>query len=121
MNLGVVGKKGEDMVAAFLQKQGCEILKRNYICRYGELDIVARKGELLLFVEVKTRQENALVKPQESVDARKQQRVVFAAQDYMVKCGISDLQPRFDVASVTVFKKDDGGTGYNLNYIKNAF
>ena len=121
MNLGSVGKKGEDMVATFLRKQGCEILKRNYICRYGEVDIIAQKGNLLLFVEVKTRQENAFVKPQESVDARKQQRVIFAAQDYMVKCGISDLQPRFDVASVTVFKRDDGNLGYNLDYIKNAF
>lgn len=120
MNLGSIGKKGEDMVAAFLRKQGCTLLKRNYSCRFGEIDIIAQKGGLLLFVEVKTRDENALVKAAEAVDGRKQARIISAAQDYIVKTE-NELQPRFDVAEVTVFRKPDGKMGYNLNYIKNAF
>ena len=121
MNLGVTGKKGEDMVASFLRKKGCTVIKRNYSCRFGEIDIIAQKGELLLFVEVKTRQENSFLSPREAVDGYKQQRMTLAAEDYMVKTETYDLQPRFDVAEVTVFKKGNGDTGYNLNYIKNAF
>lgn len=121
MNLGVAGKKGEDMVAAFLQKRGCTILKRNYSCRFGEIDIIAEKDGFILFVEVKTRKENSLVSPMESVDGHKQQRIVLAAEDYISKTGCDDLQPRFDVAAVTVFQKEDNTDGYNLNYIKNAF
>ena len=120
MNLGETGKKGEALVAAFLQKHGCSLLKRNYVCRFGEIDIIARKDDYILFVEVKTRAENALIKAAEAVDSRKQQRLILAAQDYIVKTE-TELQPRFDVAEVTVFKKADGNEGYNLNYIKNAF
>lgn len=121
MNLGVTGKKGEDMVASFLRKNGCTIIKRNYSCRFGEIDIIAKKGEILLFVEVKTRQQNSLVSPREAVDGYKQNRMTLAAEDYMVKTETYDLQPRFDVAEVTVCKKENDQTGYKLNYIKNAF
>lgn len=121
MNIGITGKKGEDMVASFLRKKGCTIIKRNYSCRFGEIDIIAQKGELLLFVEVKTRKENSLVSPREAVDSYKQHRMTLAAEDYMVKAEADTLQPRFDVAEVTVFTKPDNSQGYNLNYIKNAF
>ena len=117
MNLGKVGHKGEDMVAKFLINKGCCVVKRNYICRFGEIDIIAQKGDLLLFVEVKTRQSNSLVKPYEAVDANKIQRMTLTAQDYIVKTESEALQPRFDVASVTVTKDNK----YHLNYIKNAF
>jgi len=72
-------------------------------------------------VEVKTRMENSLVSPGESVDNRKQERIRLAAQNYLLKTVNDDKQPRFDVAEVTVFTRDDGTNGYNLNYIKNAF
>lgn len=121
MNLGETGKKGEDMVARFLQKKGHTIIKRNYSCRFGEIDIIAQKGELLLFVEVKTRKENALVSAAEAVDTHKRKRIILAAEDYIFKTLCDDLQPRFDVAEVTVFNRPDGSVGYNLNYIKNAF
>lgn len=120
MNLGATGKKGEALVVTFLQSRGYSILKRNYICRFGEIDIIARKGEELIFIEVKTRAENALVKAAEAVDSRKQKRIILTAQDYIVKTE-TELQPRFDVAEVTVYKRADGNVGYKLNYIKNAF
>ena len=63
MNIGALGKKGEDMVTGFLMKNGHTILKRNYLCRFGEIDIIAKKEDILLFVEVKTRKENSLVSP----------------------------------------------------------
>lgn len=122
MNLGVTGQKGEDMVAAFLRKQGCAVLKRNYQCRFGELDIIAKKGNLLLFVEVKTRKEGAIVTARESVDGKKINRLTLTAQDYLSKTeGCESLQPRFDVAEVTVSVDEQNKEHYKLNYIKNAF
>ncbi len=118
MNLGLVGKKGEDMVAAFLKKSGHTIIKRNYISRFGELDIIAKKDGLLLFVEVKTRCEKSMTAPKEAVDSHKIRRMMLTAEDYLSKAEITDeLQPRFDVAEVLV-KTDNT---YHLNYIKNAF
>lgn len=118
MNLGFVGKKGEDMVASFLRKNGHTIIKRNYISRFGEIDIIAKKDGLLLFIEVKTRRENSFVAPKEAVNSHKIRRMMLTAEDYLSKTEITDeLQPRFDVAEVLV-KSDDT---YHLNYIKNAF
>ena len=71
MNLGKTGRKGEDMVVNFLRNQGCTILKRNFVSRYGEVDIIAQKGGLILFVEVKTRAENSILSPEEAVDGYK--------------------------------------------------
>ena len=122
MNLGAVGKKGEDMVAQFLRRQGCAVVKRNYTCRFGEIDIIALRKNLLLFVEVKTRKKGALVSATEAVDSRKQRRIILSAQDYMSKTELDpQVQPRFDVAEVTVFEKSEGGFGYDLNYVTNAF
>lgn len=118
MNLGAVGKKGEDMVASFLRKNGHTIIKRNYVSRFGEIDIIAGKDGLLLFIEVKTRRENSFVSPKEAVDSHKIRRMMLTAEDYLSKTETTDgLQPRFDVAEVLV--KDDNT--YHLNYIKNAF
>ncbi len=122
MNLGVTGQKGEDMVAAFLRKRGCTVLKRNYQCRFGELDIIAKKDNLLLFVEVKTRKEGAIVTARESVDSNKINRLTLTAQDYLSKVeGCENLQPRFDVAEVIVSIDEQNKEHYKLNYIKNAF
>ena len=118
MNIGALGKKGEDMVSSFLINKGRTILKRNYLCRFGEIDIIAQKEDTLLFVEVKTRKENSLVSPKEAVDSHKIARMIKASQDYLSKTvEEAELQPRFDVAEVIL--KNDGK--YHLNYIKNAF
>ena len=120
MNIGVTGKNGEDMVANYLRKNGWSIVKRNYQCRYGEIDIIAENKQYIIFVEVKTRKENSMVSALEAVDSAKQQRIMLTAQDYISKAE-SYLQPRFDVAAVTVKEKPDGSKGYSLKYIENAF
>ena len=120
MNIGTIGKSGEDRVAAFLRKQGYSILKRNFISRYGEIDIIAERDGYIAFVEVKTRKVNSLVSGEEAVDTRKQQRIMLTAEDYLSKTEC-ELQPRFDVAVVTVFKDGNGNYNYSLNYIANAF
>ncbi len=118
MNLGLTGKKAEDMVASFLRKKGYTVIKRNYYCRFGEVDIIVQKGDVLAFVEVKARKENSLVTPQEAVDTKKIQRMIMTSQDYIIKAQAeAELQPRFDVAEVTV--RQNGKI--DLNYIKNAF
>ena len=115
MNIGKTGETGEKKVAAFLRKQGFLIVKRNYACKYGEIDIIAQNEEYILFVEVKTRKQGSLISGAQAVDAFKQQRIRLTAQDYILKTGC-ELQPRFDVAEVTIVDEV-----YKLRYIENAF
>ena len=114
------GDKGENLVTEYLRKEGFVISARNYSCRYGEIDIVAENNELILFVEVKTRSEKSAeyIKPYESVNGAKQQRIIATAEYYIVSNRVL-LQPRFDVAEVVVLG-DDFKTA-TLNYIENAF
>lgn len=120
MNIGETGSRGEAMVAAFMRKNGCKIIKRNYHCRFGEIDIIAEKSEYIIFTEVKTRSEDSLFSPAEAIDERKRRRILLTAESFMQKHG-SHLQPRFDVAEVTVSEGEDKKPAYRLNYIKNAF
>ena len=120
MNIGKTGIQGEKRVAQFLRNRGFNVIKRNFQCRYGEIDIIAENSEYILFVEVKTRKQNALISGTDAVDSRKQSRITLAAQDYISKT-LCEKQPRFDVAEVTVYEKSDGNLGYNLKYLENAF
>ena len=121
MNLtSEIGKLGEDMVAKYLQKQGCLITRRNYHSKYGEIDIVAEKGEYIFFIEVKTREENSQITPAGAVSKSKQRKIVLTAKDYIAKLRI-DINYRFDIAEV-VYKIDQNGQFHaSLNYIRNAF
>ncbi len=114
-----LGKKGEDITVDFLRKKGFIIFKRNYHSRFGEIDIIAEKGDLLLFVEVKTRFYNALVSPAQAVDPVKQNRIKQTAKSFISKTHI-DYRCRYDVAEITV-REENGKLKYSLNYIKNAF
>ncbi|MBQ3548122.1 MAG: YraN family protein [Clostridia bacterium] len=120
MNIGEIGLQGEKRVAQFLRKRGFSVIKRNFQCRYGEIDIIAENNEYILFVEVKTRKANALVSGIAAVDSHKQSRLTLAAQDYISKT-LCEKQPRFDVAEVTVYEKADDSLGYSLKYFENAF
>lgn len=119
MDIKELGKKGEDITADYLKKQGFIIFKRNYHSRFGEIDVIAEKGDLLLFVEVKTRFENALVSPAQAVDFKKQNKIRITAKNFLSKTFI-DYRCRFDVAEITVFLKN-GEYKFRLNYIENAF
>ena len=102
------------------KKNGYKIKGRNKHFSHNEIDIIAETKTEIIFVEVKTRKENALVSGAFAVDAYKQKRLILTANDYIVKTE-NDKQPRFDVAEVLVYTKPDGETGYKLNYIENAF
>ena len=114
-----VGRKGEDITVDFLKKLGFFIFKRNYSCRFGEIDIIAEKDDLLLFVEVKTRFEDFMVSPEEAVDVLKQKRIKHTARDFISKLH-REYRYRFDVSAVTV-RAENGEYKFSLNYIKNAF
>lgn len=117
----VVGKAGEDFVAQYLRSKGYIIIKRNWRdSRFGELDIVAENNEYIVFVEVKTRQKNALISGVEAVDSAKQQRTKNAAQTFMRRLR-TNLPCRIDVAEVIITDEKNQEFQFELNYIENAF
>jgi putative endonuclease len=97
-----LGRRGEDLAAAYLAGLGFEILGRNVRTRYGELDIVARESETLVFVEVRSRRGDRLGSPEESVDARKQAKLVALAEAYLAELPEPPPACRIDVVVVEI-------------------
>lgn len=115
----LLGRWGESLVAEELRKKGCTILASGWYCRGGELDLVASDGVYLRFVEVKLRRNSRFAQAREFVDWRKQEKLRFAAQLYLVQ-NPTKLQPRFDVAEV--YAPEGTKTRYpQIIYIENAF
>lgn len=111
-----IGNAGETLTAEYLKKRGYIISARNYSCKYGEIDVIAENNDEILFVEVKTRSSDSFARPSEYVDEGKRRRIRITADVYLKYNGYG-LQPRFDVAEVTV----DRDGRQTLNYIENAF
>lgn len=97
-----LGDKGEQLAAAFLKNNGYSIICRNFRCRSGEVDIIARHKGVLVFVEVKTRKSASFGSPAEAVTPRKQQQIGRAALEFMARENMFDTEARFDVVSITV-------------------
>jgi putative endonuclease len=95
------GREGERLAALFLQGEGFEILARNHRTARGEVDLVCREGEVLAFVEVRSRSTGAQGGPEETVGRRKARRVVAAATAWAVANGGLERAIRFDVVAVT--------------------
>lgn len=111
------GRAGEEAVCRYLAERGWEIIARNVRGRGGEVDIVAREGDTLAFVEVRYRGRRDFGRPEESVDRRKRLRVVSAARAFLATAPpVSWKQARFDVAAV-----EDGPDGPVIRYFPNAF
>jgi putative endonuclease len=110
--------KGEEEAARFLQRCGYAILDKNVRTRVGEIDLVAREGKTLVFVEVKTRKDLAADPPQAAVNTRKQNRLGKLAHGYLKAKRLREVPCRFDVVSVIV--NDDGGVKA-IRHIPNAF
>lgn len=111
-----LGRWGEEQAAAYLQRRGMKILERNLRTPVGEIDIIARSGKLLVFIEVKTRRSLAYGRPQEAVGATKQRQILRAAQWYLADVGGPKLQPRFDVIAVVA-----GRPEATIEHIPDAF
>ena len=93
------GDWGEALVEKYLSERGCRIVEREWRCRFGEIDIIARNREYLTFVEVKLRKSDAFGEAREFVDARKQERIRATAALWL-ETHETALQPRFDVVEV---------------------
>lgn len=112
-----LGRWGEDEAARYLRGRGLKILERNFRTPVGEIDLVAREGKTLVFVEVKTRRGELFGTPQEAVGRTKQRQIVRAAQWYLGDGRGKGLQPRFDVVAV---RQRPGGVA-ELEHIPDAF
>lgn len=102
-----VGSKGEDLACGYLRKQGYKILERNYRIRGGEIDIVARDGETLVFVEVKTRYSYEYGPPSESMTPWKIRYLLKTARFYVQKINWGDKEYRLDFVGVDFVKSQD--------------
>ncbi len=100
------GAEGETLACRHLQDQGYRILARNFRCRSGEIDVVAREGDVTVFVEVKDRRGRSHGEGHESVTFGKRRRVVRAARLFAASRGLSEEPIRFDVVSI---ERDSGG------------
>ena len=108
-----VGSRYEEMAASYLRSLGCRILRQNYRCPLGEIDLIVRDGETLVFAEVKYRYDNAYGVGQFHVDRRKQQHIIRVAEWYLTELGTTDILCRFDVIAV------DGED--RIEHFQNAF
>lgn len=110
------GKAGEKIAADFLKKNGYRIVEVNYRCPAGEIDIVARDKNELVFVEVKARKSSALGYPEQAVGPRKQRKMSQLALWYLQEKRLTDVRARFDVVAVLF-----APAGNDVRLIRNAF
>lgn len=112
-----LGERGEALAWNFLRKRGYSILERNYRTRFGEMDVVARKDGVLIFLEVKTRRDHRFGLPSEAVDWKKRRRLTRVAYTYLQSRGLEDNAARFDILSVTW----DGSREPQFSLLEDAF
>lgn len=111
-----LGAAGEEAAARLLVEKGYRVVARNHRCRLGEVDLVAERGPLLVFVEVRTRATSVFGGPEETVDARKRRRFIAAVRDYLSRRRGPAREIRFDVVAVV-----DHPAGPALTHFENAF
>jgi len=112
-----LGERGEIAACGFLKEQGYEILERNYKCKLGEIDVIARRTGRLAFIEVKTRTSSQFGTPQEAVDFKKQEKISKIARWYMKEKKFEKVPAAFDV--VAILWKD--GQAPEIHLITDAF
>jgi putative endonuclease len=117
----ILGQRGEELAATYLQDSGYRILERNYRNYYGEIDIIALhisgQAKTLVFVEVKTRKNDRFSHPSEAVTRKKQLQISKVALEYLEKNKLAEVAARFDV--VAILLPDNGPPLIEL--IPNAF
>lgn len=101
-----LGKQGEEIAAQYLIQQGYEIIERNFHSQQGEIDIIAKDKNFLVFVEVKNYSFHSYGSPVGAVRKSKKQSIIHAAQTYIYKNNIKDTYSRFDV--LTIYTKHNG-------------
>ena len=115
----LTGLWGEAQVANYLRKRGYKILAHGYRCRFGEIDLIASKGNLVCFVEVKTRSDTEHGLPREAVTLQKQEKLRKTALFYL-SANEMEVPARFDVAEVYTDRKHNPFST-RIEYLENAF
>jgi putative endonuclease len=108
-----IGNIGEDLALRHLEDSGYKIVERNYPCKYGEVDIIARKKDTLVFVEVKARKSNAFGGPIAAVSKDKQKKLTLTSLFFIKSSKIKYNNVRFDVITIL--------DGNDIEHIENAF
>jgi putative endonuclease len=111
------GRAGEDAAVSFLKKHGYKVIDRNFQNNYGEMDIIALDGDVLCFIEVKTRQSEIYGSPFEAVTRWKQRKLVRVAESYLKYKHIRDPKARFDVVGVVLGESESP----SIELIQGAF
>jgi putative endonuclease len=111
-----LGKKGEEKALRFLKKKGYRIIEKNYVCKLGEMDIIAKEKDTLVFVEVKTRTTTEFGPPQLAVNSSKQRQLSKVALNYLKEKQLEEVKARFDVVAILLEQEKE-----KIELIKDAF
>lgn len=112
-----LGRRGEDLACRYLEKKGYEIVARGFRLFRGEIDIIARDGRTLVFVEVKARADESFGRPEEAVTPGKQRQIRRIAQGYLLERPAPGVDIRFDVVAILFDEAD----GHRLEHFIDAF
>ena len=113
----IAGRNAEKIAFNYLNDQGLKLIEKNYSCRHGEIDLVMRLQELLVFIEVRYRESTKFGLPEETVGKAKQRKIVKTAEYFLIDKKMSDLCPcRFDIVAIHGTIPD-----HKINWITDAF
>lgn len=110
-----IGQQGEDIATEYLRKVGYKIIERNFVCKLGEIDIIAKDKKELVFIEIKTRTNNIYGLPKEAVNFIKKKHIYYSAEFYIYLKRIKYMSIRIDVIEIQIQKEK-----IKINHIKNA-
>jgi putative endonuclease len=111
-----LGRRGEEVAFRFLKKKGYRIIEKNYACKMGEMDIIAKEKDTLVFIEVKTRTSSLFGPPQLAVNFSKQRQLSKVALNYLKEKHLEEVKARFDVVAILLGQNKEG-----IELIRNAF
>jgi len=111
-----LGRQGEEIAAQYLRNKGYDIVERNFRAERGEIDIIARDRETLVFVEVKSARSRTFGNPEDRVDLRKQRQIGKVASAYLLEKDAEDSDCRFDVIAVQFHQ-----SGHTVNHLIDTF
>lgn len=109
----ILGKRGEDEAVKYLENKGYKVIERNFLCRQGEIDVIALDNDYIVFVEIKARTSTDYGLPSESVTKRKIKHITKAIQYYLYKRNLEKENIRIDVIEMYA-----NGDKFNINHIK---
>lgn len=113
------GKWGEKYACKYLRRKGLEVLKRNFSCKTGEIDLIMTEADgSIVFVEVRTRESKNFAPPEDTVNKNKQKKIIRAARYFLNKYDIKDRPLRFDVVAITA---GNNKRKPEVRHYKNAF